>query len=135
MRQSARMIKAAEFRRMALALRDVVEGSHMGHPDFRAGGTKIFATLNADQTRGMVSLAPDQQKEFMREHPAMFTPASGAWGVQGATMVELSHADSEVVGEAMTYAWQRAMARLQAQRPKSTRKAKLPRKPGRQRRN
>lgn len=109
-------MKAAEFRRMALALQDVVESSHMGHPDFRAAGKRIFATLNAEETRGMVALTPEQQKEFLRDHPAMFAPASGAWGVQGATMVELSRAESEVVGEAMTRAWQTAQARMAAQR-------------------
>jgi len=109
-------MKAAEFRRMALALQDVVEGAHMGHPDFRAAGKKIFATLNADETRGMVSLTPEQQRDVMREYPAMFVPASGAWGVQGATMVELRQAKAEAVGEAMTLAWQRANATVAARR-------------------
>jgi hypothetical protein len=35
---------ADEFRRLALSFPEVVEGSHMGHADFRVGG-KIFATL------------------------------------------------------------------------------------------
>jgi YjbR len=99
---------------MALAFQDVVEGAHMGHPDFRARGKKIFATLNADETRGMVSLTPEQQREVMLAYPAMFAPASGAWGVQGATMVELRWARAEAVGEAMTLAWQRAHAAVVA---------------------
>jgi hypothetical protein len=60
----------ADFRRIALALRDVVEESHMGHPDFRVNG-RIFATLHADDRFGMVALTPEQQTEFMRAHPAM----------------------------------------------------------------
>jgi hypothetical protein len=38
-------MKAADFRRIALALPEAVEGSHFGNPDFRVGG-KIFATLS-----------------------------------------------------------------------------------------
>jgi hypothetical protein len=33
-----------DFRRIALSLEGAEEGSHMGQPDFRAGG-RIFATL------------------------------------------------------------------------------------------
>lgn len=80
----------------------------MGHADFRLSGGKIFATLNADETRGMVALTPEVQKEFVAQYPMMFTPASGAWGASGSTMVELSAADAEVVGEALTRAWQKA---------------------------
>ncbi len=126
-------MKASEFRRMALALPDVVEGSHMGHADFRVGGKKIFATLNADETRGMVKLTPDLQKTFMREHPAMFVPASGAWGLQGSTMVDLSAANAEVVGEALTCAWQAAhhaalVKKPAARGPSAKRIAKTPRR-------
>jgi hypothetical protein len=99
---------ASQFRRIALGLQQSIEGSHMGHADFRLRGGKIFATLNADETCGMVALTPEQQKHFLARYPAMFTPASGAWGVSGSTMVELSAADAEVVGEALTCAWQRA---------------------------
>jgi hypothetical protein len=37
-------MKAADFRRIALSLEGVEEGSHMGAADFRVGG-RIFATL------------------------------------------------------------------------------------------
>ena len=96
---------ASDFRRMALSLQGAIESAHMNHPDFRAFG-KIFATLNEDETRGMVSLTPEQQEAFLDEHPSMFEPAAGAWGRQGATMVTLSAADEETVGEALTVAWQ-----------------------------
>ena len=95
------------FRRIALEMQDAVEGAHMAHPDFRANG-RIFATLHADGKQGMVKLTPDQQETFMRENPHTFTPASGAWGRQGCTMVHLSAVDEETLGEAMTLAWQQA---------------------------
>ena len=99
---------ATEFRRIALGMEDAIESAHMGHPDFRVNG-RIFATLgHPDDTSGMVSLTPEQQQRFLADAPDTFTPASGAWGRQGATMVRLASADAETIGEAMTLAWQNA---------------------------
>jgi hypothetical protein len=36
-----------DFRRIALALSEAVEGAHMGHPDFRVQN-RIFATIHTD---------------------------------------------------------------------------------------
>ena len=98
-------MSADDFRRLALAMQGAVESAHMGHPDFRANG-RIFATLQADELRGMVTLTPDEQREFMRAHPRMFAPASGAWGRQGSTMIELDAADEATVRGAVLLAWQ-----------------------------
>jgi predicted DNA-binding protein (MmcQ/YjbR family) len=96
---------ARDFRHLALGMEGAVEAAHMNHPDFRVNG-KIFATIHADDAQGMVKLTPEQQERFIREHPAMFHLAAGAWGRQGNTMVTFAHATDEVVGEAMTLAWQ-----------------------------
>jgi hypothetical protein len=98
------------FRQIALGMEGAVESAHMGHPDFRANG-KIFATLSPGGDKGMVKLTPDQQQEFIRSDAVVFTPASGAWGRQGCTMVLLAKADEQTVGEAMTMAWQNVAAR------------------------
>jgi len=96
-----------DFRKIALRMQDAIEGEHMAHPDFRSNG-RIFATLHPDGKQGMVKLTPDQQQSFMRDHSRAFTPASGAWGRQGCTMVQLSAVDEETLGDAMTLAWQAA---------------------------
>ena len=114
----------SEFRRIALGMESAVEASHMDHPDFRVNG-KIFATIHQDNLQGMVSLTPEQQERFMREHPGMFHPAAGAWGRQGSTMVTFANAKEEVVGEAMTLAWQN-LAR-KAKNESSIRRAKAAR--------
>jgi hypothetical protein len=77
----------------------------MGHPDFRVAG-KIFATLAyPDERTGMVKLTPEQQRIYLQVHPNVFTPAQGAWGLGGSTMVNLKDADPEVVREALRAAW------------------------------
>jgi len=107
---------AARFRELALAHPEAIEGAHMGHPDFRAGG-KIFATLTADGERGMVKLAPDAQAAYVRRAPRVFTPANGAWGRQGCTMVLLRAAREPIVQEALDAAWRNtAPQRLVAER-------------------
>src|SRR5262249_28652443 len=94
---------------------------HMGHPDFRAHG-RIFATLNAEETRGAVMLTPEQQQMCLTEHPAIFSPAAGAWGRSGSTMVHLGAADEDTVGEVVTLAWQNAAAKATKKKSAAPRK-------------
>lgn len=108
------------FRRIALAMTDATEGSHMQHPDFRVGG-RIFATLHPDLQWGMVKLTPEQQREFVRSCPDVFEPEKGAWGLQGYTAVRLSAADEETLGEALTLAWRNCREKRPARTRKRTR--------------
>jgi hypothetical protein len=103
------MPNAQDFRRIVLGLPDTIESAHMGHADFRVKG-RIFATLNDDETRGMVVLTPDEQARFVRENPSVFQPESGAWGRSGCTRVRLASVDEETLGEAVTLAWQKGVA-------------------------
>jgi hypothetical protein len=98
-----------------------VEGAHMGHPDFRAHG-RIFATLNAEETVGVVMLTPDQQQAFLAEYPEMFSPAAGAWGRGGSTLVQLDAADENEVGEAVTLAWQNSKEKAEKKKPAAAKK-------------
>ena len=98
---------ADAFRALALALEAVEERAHMGHPDFRVDG-RIFATLQADGVRGMVKVPPDEQGALIEAAPGVFTPAAGAWGRQGCTMVVLARAELALVRGALTLAWEAA---------------------------
>ena len=94
-----------EFRQLALSFPEVIESAHMHHPDFRVGG-KIFATLGyPDDDSAMVKLSLDHQKEFVRISPAVFKPAKGAWGRQGATSIYLPAATIDIVRDALTAGW------------------------------
>lgn len=95
----------ADFRRLALALPDAEERSHLGHPDFRVCG-KVFATLRyPNRAWGMVSVSPDDQSVLMRLQPACFIPAAGAWGLKGSTTVLLKSARRGLVRQALADAW------------------------------
>lgn len=99
-----------QFRKIVLGLDGVMEGSHMSHPDFRAANGRIFASLTEDETRGTAGLTPDQQADLIARAPETFVPAAGAWGRGGWTTIVLKAADAELVGEAVTLAWQRISA-------------------------
>ena len=110
------MLRASDFRRIVLGMEGAVEGAHMGHPDFRAHG-RIFATLNAEETVGVVMLTPEQQRTFLDDHPSVFSPAAGAWGRGGSTKVQLDAADEDAVGEAVTLAWRNSAEKAAKKKP------------------
>jgi len=90
-----------EFRKMALEIPQVIERSHMNHPDFRVAG-KIFASLGVpDESWGMVKLTREQQRTFIERAPDVFKSSSGAWGRQGYTNVYLPSAKASIVRAAV----------------------------------
>jgi hypothetical protein len=108
-----------EFRELALGMPGAVERAHMNHPDFRVNG-RIFASLHSDERSGALKLSPEEQREFMRRYPGMFSPASGAWGRQGWTNVSLAQADAAAVRGAILLACENAAGaarRRTARRP------------------
>jgi YjbR len=109
---------AAGFRRIALGLVGAIESEHMGHPDFRANG-KIFATIKPDNKSGMVKLTPEQQERFVRDAPTSFAPENGAWGRAGCTKVLFARVDEDMLGDAMTLAWQNTAAKPKTKKMKS----------------
>ena len=94
---------------MALTLPETIEKSHVGHPDFRVKGGKIFATLGyPDEHFGVLILTTGQQGELIGRYPEMFGPVKGGWGKRGSTQVLLKAATPEVIESAMTLAWKNA---------------------------
>ena len=119
----------SRFRAMALALPDVVEGAHQGHPDFRVAG-RVFATLLPDGAQAMVRVPPAVQRRLCELAAA--TPANGAWGRAGCTMLALVDVDDAFVRGALHDAWTAAVAakRSSARRRRGGAAANSPR-PGR----
>jgi hypothetical protein len=99
------MLTAEQFRGIVLRMDGASESAHMSHPDFSANG-RVFATVFPDGESGMVKLTPEQQQEFMRRDGIALVPASGAWDRQGCTTVKLAALNEDMIGEAITRAWQ-----------------------------
>lgn len=69
----------------------------------------------------MFVLAPEEQAVVIGSFPPVFSPAKGAWGRGGSTIVRLSVASEAEVVRALELAWERAIAKRAAT---SSRKAK-----------
>lgn len=101
------MASQDDFRRLALAFPGAEERVHMGHPDFRVGG-RIFATLHApEKGTGAVMLLPEQQELAMEAEPNAFSPAAGAWGRGGSTLVTLAEVSDEWLERVLEWAWRK----------------------------
>jgi hypothetical protein len=93
------------FRQLALSFPETEEHAHMDHPDFRVAN-KIFATLGyPDKSHAMVKLSPEDQHNFSKDYPDVFTPLKGAWGRRGATTVHLKAAKKAILRKALAAAW------------------------------
>ena len=107
---------AADFRRIALSLDGVEQGSHMGAADFRVGG-HIFATLaSVEHGFGNLMLTPEVQAEFVADAPDVFLPVAGGWGRMGATHIRLAKANRDVLTGALRAAWQLRVEKNSASR-------------------
>ncbi len=116
------MMKASDFRRIALSLEGAEESSHMGAPDFRVGG-RIFATLASQkQGYGNLMLTPEQQADFVGEAPEVFLPISGGWGRMGATHIRLAQASEDVLTGALQTAWKLRVEKNKKSKTKGAKK-------------
>lgn len=110
---------AKEFRKLALSFPEAIESSHFSHPDFRIRG-KIFATLYPDENHGVLMLTPDTQRDAIGRNPTAFSPAAGAWGRRGNTVVLLSAIRTTAIREWMEIAWRKVapknVSKLKSQR-------------------
>ena len=111
------MVTAATFRELALALPEACEGAHQGNADFRLQG-RVFASLHPGDATGMVILPPLRQQELLARGAVGVRPATGAWGRQGCTLLDLAALDVDVLGALLTEAWQHLQAKLAAKRGK-----------------
>ena len=99
-----------QFRKLVLSFEGVEERAHHGHPDFRVKG-RIFSTLGfPNDTRAMVKLLPEQQAEFVHDYPEVFSSASGKWGLNGSTSLNLPKARKPEMSRAVEAAWRNALA-------------------------
>ena len=92
------------FRQLVLADREVEEGMHQGHPDFRLDG-RVVATLGyPDVGWAMVKVGAEDQEILLSSEPTHFQPAPGTWGRQGSTLVRLEALDEKTARSAINMA-------------------------------
>lgn len=90
------------FRKLALAFPDAVEGTHMGHPDFRVNN-RIFASLTSDEARGSIKCDAATIDMLVRSSPEIYRDA---WGGRWLG-VALDGADEGAVTDLLEDAWKK----------------------------
>ncbi len=95
----------ADFRRIALSLKDVEEVAHAGLPAFRVGGRRFASLASQAEGYGNLQFTLEQQTAFVEEAPEIFLPIPGGWGRMGHTHIRLAAASEDVLTGALRTAW------------------------------
>lgn len=111
------MVDLETARQIALSLPGAYEQDHFGIPSFRAN-KRIFATLWIHQNRMMVKLPSIHQSAFHSFNPEIFFPVPNKYGEHGATLVELSKVEKEMLTDAISLAWETVTTKKTKKLPK-----------------
>ena len=101
---------AKTFRRLALALPDVEEGTSYGTPSWRVRG-KFFARLRDEETVGVVKVEKGEKQLLMEAEPDVFfeTPHYKGYGY---FLVRLEAIGDDELAEVVEDAWRLAAPKL-----------------------
>jgi len=94
-----------KYRKLALSFNAVTEEPHFDKASFRVK-KKIFCTLDANKNRASLKLSPVDQSVYCTIDPTIIFPATGAWGKQGWTVVDLIKVKKNILAEAIGKAYQ-----------------------------
>lgn len=92
------------YQKLALSLPNTVEVPHFEKPSFRYKN-KIFGTYWPEQNLAMLKLSLIDQSVYHSYAPEIFFPVQGAWGKQGATLVNIELVAVDVFQEALIKAY------------------------------
>ena len=97
----------AAFRKLALSMPGAHETPHFERTSFRVG-TKIFATMTADGSEGMVPVHPISKcLALLAADPRVFIDHGGWTRKNGGLGIRLAAVDADLVHELMHVAWER----------------------------
>jgi len=98
------MISATSFSKTANSFDQVSEKPHFQKTSFRVKG-KIFATLDQLANQATLKLTVADQSVYCLMRPSFAIAATGAWGKQGWTLINLRKAPKPLVLEALNKAY------------------------------
>ena len=98
------MISLEVFRKIALSFPESVELPHFEKQSFRVN-KKIFATHDLKYNRAVVKLSLIDQSVFTSFDKSIIYPATGNWGKQGWTVIELKKVKKDLLSDVLTNAY------------------------------
>lgn len=112
------MVAIETCRKIALSYEGATAVPHFEKPSFRIN-KKIFLTLDEKNKRAAVKLSPVEQSVFCVFDSAIIYPATGAWGKQGWTLIELNSIKKELIRDAINSSYCNVAPRNLAEKYKS----------------
>ncbi len=94
-----------QFRELALSFPDAIETPHFERNSFRYR-KKIFATLSEKEGLACLMLTPEDQDVFVAMGKPAVYPVPNKWGEKGATYIQLTDVDDNLLADALTAAYQ-----------------------------
>ena len=98
------MVDIETFRQLALSFPETTEEPHFEKTSFRIR-KKIFATLSVMDHSAVLKLSEIDQSVFCSFDRTMIYPATGAWGRQGWTIVNLKKVRKDMLADALATAY------------------------------
>ena len=106
------MVKIEVFRQISLSFPEATEEPHFEKTSFRVR-KKIFATLSITDRVAVLKLSVIDQSVFCSFDRTIISPANGAWGKQGWTMINLKRIRKNMLADALSTAyWEVAPKKL-----------------------
>lgn len=93
-----------KFAEIALSFPNAETQPHFEKQSFRVK-KKIFATLDVNKQTVSLKLPLPEQSVFIDFDAQTFTPATGAWGKQGWTLVQLQTVREDMLLDALDLAY------------------------------
>ncbi len=93
-----------KFAETALSFPNAESQPHFEKHSFRVN-KKIFATLDINKQTVSLKLPLPEQSVFIAFDAETFTPANGAWGKQGWTLVQLQTVREDMLLDALDLAY------------------------------
>lgn len=94
-----------QFRELALSFPDAIETPHFERTSFRYR-KKIFATLSEKEGLACLMLTPEDQDVFVAMGKPAVYPVPNKWGEKGATYIQLTDVNDNLLADALTAAYQ-----------------------------
>lgn len=104
------MVSINRFRDLALGFANVNEQPHFDKQSFRVN-KKIFATLDVKHNKATLKLPEVDQFVYCSYDKSIFFPATGSWGKQGWTIVELEKVSLTMIKEALGKAYNHVISK------------------------
>jgi len=98
------MVTNNAFIKKAIAFEEAEEQPHFEKRSFRIN-KKIFATLNEPARTITLKLSPFDQSVFCSYKKEVVYPATGSWGKQGWTIIDLTKVPSSMLDDALKMAY------------------------------